>query len=283
MQKTDIEQAFLKAGLKARVPAIDTLTRNSVRLLTRPAAEDALRAGDSKIGGLPDLPAGVSWPELNGQPQSFIAQIRLADARKFDSEGLLPAQGMLWFFYDASQQTFGEQPEDRNGWRVLFNPDPSISLQRTGAPASLPAESLFQPCALTLSSELTLALQPELELPGLDWSDEEQQRYEQVLEELRDPADRALPHHRLLGYPDTIQDDMREQCQLVSNGITDSDDPRAASLQAGAQDWLLLLQIDTDANAKMRWANNGMIYYWIRRADLRDRHFDAGWLVLQSE
>lgn len=283
MQKTEIEQEFNKNGLATRVAAIDRLTRNSVRLLTTRVDESALAPGASKIGGRPDLPAGVKWPELNGQPQSFLAQIHLADLQKLDSDDLLPHQGTLWFFYDARQQTFGEQPEDRAGWRILFDEDSTTSLQRVSAPTGLPAASLFQPCALTLKSELTLALQPELELPDFDWSDAEQQAYEQVLEALQTPEQKAIPHHRLLGYPDTIQDDMRIQCQLVSNGITDNDDPRASTLQAGASDWLLLLQIDSDASAKMRWANNGMVYYWIRKADLQARRFDRSWLVLQSE
>lgn len=283
MQRTAIEQAFLKAGLKTRIPALDQLTRNSIRLSTQPVDENTLAPGISKIGGHPDLPKGVKWPALKGQPQSFLAQIRLADLQQFDRDRLLPTQGMLWFFYDASQQTFGEQPEEREGWRILFNDEPDISLQRLSTPAGLPSASLFPACALTFTSELTLTLQPELELPNLAWSDEEQQAYEQVLEELHPPEERAQPHHRLLGYPDTIQDDMRIQCQLVSNGVTDDEDPRAVSLQQGASDWQLLLQIDSDASAKMRWANNGMVYYWIKRADLQSRRFDGSWLVLQSE
>ena len=283
MEKTDIEQAFIDAGLRSRVQAIDALTRNSIRLLPRPADESTLRPGDSRIGGTPDLPPGACWPEFNGQPQSFLAQVRLADVRSFDKDHLLPAQGMLWFFYDAGQQTFGEQPRDRAGWSVLFSDHPSAMLRRVVAPANLPVGSFFQSCALTFRNELTLALEPALELPDAHWSDQEQQAYERALDALQGSADRAQPRHRLLGYPDTIQDDMREQCQLVSQGVTASDDPRASALWAGAKDWRLLLQIDSDAAAKMRWANNGMVYYWIRQADLQARRFDAGWLVLQSE
>jgi uncharacterized protein YwqG len=33
----------------------------------------------------------------------------------------------------------------------------------------------------------------------------------------------------------------------------------------------------------MRWTNNGMVYYWIKQADLQARHFDQSWLVLQSK
>jgi uncharacterized protein YwqG len=41
--------------------------------------------------------------------------------------------------------------------------------------------------------------------------------------------------------------------------------------------------VDTDDDIGMRWGNAGMLYYWIKEADLRTHHFDASWLVLQSE
>ena len=37
---------------------------------------------------------------MKGTPMEFIAQIQLADARPLDSAGVLPAQGLLSFFYD---------------------------------------------------------------------------------------------------------------------------------------------------------------------------------------
>lgn len=283
MQRVEIEAAFISTGLARRIPEIDHLVRNSVRLLTRPVDEATLRPGVSKIGGHPDLPVGTVWPTFKGRPQSFLAQIRLVDVSIYDTSGLLPRQSMLWFFYDANQETFGEKPQDRNGWRVLFSARQPASLQRQTAPTKLPPASLFHSCALTFRNELTLALQPELEIPTFDWSDEEQQAYEHVLETLRKPTELALPRHHLLGYPDTIQDDMRLQCQLVSHGVTTIDDPRVARLQTGASDWLLLLQIDSDAGARMHWSNSGTLYYWIKRADLLARRFEQSWLVLQAE
>jgi uncharacterized protein YwqG len=283
MLRAEIERAFRTARLEARVPEIDRLTQASIRLLTRPVDESTLQVGSSKLGGHPDLPPGMDWPELHGQPQSFLAQIRLTDILTMQSSEPLPLWGTLWFFYDASQQTFGDQAQDRSGWSVIFNNDLSVRLQRASTPKRLPSETLFQPCALTFRDELTLPLQPDLELPDAHWSDEEQEAYEHVLELLRNPADLALPRHRLLGHPDTIQDDMRLQCQLAPQNITDVDDPRVAALEAGALDWRLLLQIDTDAGAHMRWANNGMLYYWLKQADLQAWRFDQSWLVLQSE
>src|SRR5262245_26635356 len=38
-----------------------------------------LRPGASRFGGVPDLPPGTEWPDRDGVPMEFIAQIRLAD------------------------------------------------------------------------------------------------------------------------------------------------------------------------------------------------------------
>lgn len=283
MNKAEVQAAFAAAGLSRVIKDIDLLAKTSIRLSATPVAESTLDVGVSKIGGVPDLPPGINWPEWKGLPQSFIAQIRLADVRPYDIEKVLPQSGMLWFFYDAQQETYGEDPADRGGWRVFFTEDESTKLQRTPAPATLPASSQFHATSVSFSTEITLSQYPKLEIPNFDWTDDEQTKYENLLSTFPDAADRAKPHHRLLGNPDTIQDDMRSQCQLVSNGITDVNDPRAAEVSKGAMDWRLLLQIDTDEPIGMRWASSGMIYYWIKQADLQAHRFDTTWLIAQSE
>ena len=76
------------------------------------------------------------------------------------------------------------------------------------------------------------------------------------------------------------------QCQLVSHGLymgdsTGYNDPRRPALEAGADDWQLLLQIDSDDHMGTVWGDCGRVYYWIRQQDLRDRDFGKAWLVLQ--
>jgi uncharacterized protein YwqG len=281
MDKTGTQSAFIAAGLSRLVKDIDLVAKPSLRLSITPTDEATLEIGASKLGGLPDLPPGVLWPQRKNLPQSFIAQIRLADTRSYDIG--LPQSGMLWFFYDAQQETFGEDPDDRGGWCVLFVGSDTLKLQRTPAPAQLPAGSRFKACKVSFTSEITLSQHPELEIPNFDWSDKEQQQYETLLSTFPSKADHAMMHHRMLGNPDTIQDDMRIQCQLTSHGVTDANDPRAKTLEQGAQDWQLLLQVDSDAQAGMRWADAGMLYYWITQADLQAQHFDNTWLVLQSD
>lgn len=283
MDKADFQAALVAAGLSRLVKDTDRLARPSIRITAAEVDESLLYVGASKLGGVPDLPTGAAWPEWKGLPQSFIAQIRLDDVRQYDTEKVLPQSGMLWFFYDAQQQTFGEDPADRGGWQVLYTDGDLNALHRVSAPTALPATSQYHACLLSFASELTLSQQPRLEIPELDWSDDDQKKYESVLSSFSSQADRATPHHRMLGNPDTIQDDMRLQCQIISHGVTDIDDPRAAALSKGVLDWLLLLQIDTDDDIGMRWGNTGMLYFWIKSADLQTQHFDASWLVLQSE
>ncbi len=283
MDRASVQAAFNAAGLSRCVKDIDYLARTSIRLQATPGDETSIPVGASKLGGVPDLPAGVNWPEWQGLPQSFIAQIRLADAQPYDTNHQLPPQGMFWFFYDAQQQTYGADPTDKGGWRVLFTNTDKPSLQRTPAPTSLPATSQFHACTLTFANEITLSQQPQMEIPHFDWTTDEQQKYENLLSTFPTPADHAAIHHRLLGNPDTLQDDMRIQCQLTSNGVTDINDPRASALEKGVKYWQLLLQIDSDEHAGMNWENSGMLYYWIREADLKAQQFDATWLVLQSE
>jgi uncharacterized protein YwqG len=87
----------------------------------------------------------------------------------------------------------------------------------------------------------------------------------------------------MLGYPDQLQDDMQLQCALASNGIRSLDDPRAPEAISEKADWLLLLQVDSDENAGIRWGSFGMIDYWIKVKDMQARDFNRTWLVLQSE
>ena len=281
MDQAKVSEALSAAGLGQRAGDLASLARPSIHLTAKKVDPYSLPVGASRLGGQPDLP-GVAWPDKNGVPLAFIAQIRLEDVAQLDTEHLLPPAGLLSFFYDSGQQTYGDNPADRDGWRVFFFP-PDARLSDSIVPSDLPQNARFSACALSFASELTVPQQPPLERPGMPWSPTDEKSYESFLSNYQSSTDRAAPRHRLLGYPDTIQDDMRAQCQLMSHGVVDASDPKAAALQAGANEWLLLLQVDSDDQAGMRWGSAGMLYYWIERDALRNRGFDNVWLALQSD
>jgi uncharacterized protein YwqG len=279
-----LRAAASRAGLASVSQDLAALAQPSIRLLSTPAAGAELAVGASRLGGQPDLPAGVAWPLLRGAPMAFIAQIALAALGPYDVQRALPPAGMLWFFYDAQQQTFGADPADRGGWHVLYrDADGATPLRPAPFPPALPAAARYTPCTLSARTELTLPQRPATELTPFTWTPEQQSRYEALLATRETPAERAVPHNRLLGHPDALGDDMRLECQLAANGVSSLDDPRVAALSPGAHAWRLLLQVDSDEHAGMRWGNNGLLYFWIERDALAARRFENVWLVLQSE
>src|SRR5690348_6088360 len=160
MDKAGVRVAFVAAGLSRLSKDIDFLAKDSIRLFAKPAGEYDISIGASRIGGVPDVPPDFKWPERNDVPQSFIAQLYLDEVHPYDTHGALPSRGMLWFFYDAKQETYGADPADRGGWRVMFREDYS-ELQRVAAPVKLPAESQFKACTVSFASEVTLSQSPK--------------------------------------------------------------------------------------------------------------------------
>jgi len=282
MASAQIQKALVSAGLSRVASELAALAQPSIRLTTTPTDEAKLAVGASKFGGLPDMPIGTAWPILNGVAMSFVGQIRLEDARPYDVTHQLPPAGMFAFFYDAQQQTYGDDPKDRSGWQVYHFVD-ATQLQRTSAPVDLPDNARFKPCVLAFFSEPTMPLEPHLERADLTLSEDEQRAYETFLASFPTAQGSRGIRNRMLGYADTIQDDMRTQAQLLSHGLTDGSDPRAKTLLPGAMDWTLLLQVDSDPNVGMRWASEGRLYFWIERAAFAAAKFDHVWAVLQSD
>jgi uncharacterized protein YwqG len=272
--------ALNSAGLGRYADALVRAARPSVRLDAAPRLDTAL-PGVSRLGGHPDLPAEVEWPTTrNAVPLSFIAQVNLADVSAYDVEQALPAGGLLSFFYDAaSQSAWGFDPADQGSWAVHYS-HPGRTVEPRAFPAGLPREGRFSAVGLTPRAELTFVgwESPLVEQLGMT-------RDERLaLAGLERSEDGTT--HRLLGHADPIQGDMQLECQLVSNGLYCGDargyhDPRAGALRAGAADWRLLLQVDTEDAIGMMWGDVGRIYYWMRSQDLVARRWQLSWLILQ--
>ena len=107
-----------------------------IKIKTKPS-EDVLY-GESKWWGFPDLPDELDWPTVKADddgeefddPLTFICQIKCSDIAPLDPEGLLPHEGMLYFFaaldyflgdLDAfTAPGMGEWPSDC--FKVLYSP-----------------------------------------------------------------------------------------------------------------------------------------------------------------
>ena len=131
-----------------------------IAIKTKPAEGDLF--GRSKWWGFPDLPEELDWPTVPvnddgdeyDDPLTFICQIRCEELATFDPEGLLPHEGMLWFFgaldyflgnLDAVCPGLGEW--EAPYFRVLYAPvcdklHEHTLLYEDGTPAVLPAEEI---------------------------------------------------------------------------------------------------------------------------------------------
>jgi len=97
------------------------------------------------------------------------------------------------------------------------------------------------------------------------------------------------PQHHLFGEPQLLDGDLWGTCQLASHGIYCGDSsgyghPGAVELlEKAADEWLLLLQLDSDAQGPdFCWEDDGRVYFSIRTSDLQMGIFDQAWLVLQT-
>ncbi|WP_298717095.1 DUF1963 domain-containing protein [Chitinophaga sp.] len=68
---------------------------------SRAGEESDLPPGASKIKGLPHLPPGFGWPA----GALFLAQFNLEDLAPQDIQQLLPATGMMYFFFNPNTAT----------------------------------------------------------------------------------------------------------------------------------------------------------------------------------
>lgn len=233
----------------------------------------------SYLGGDPGLPSGIAWPQREGTMLSFLARLSLTELQAMEPTAWLPQSGALLFFYDDDKQPWGFDPADRGGWVVLHVPDIAAT-----ATLSVPQPSAllpYSPVALRRIQVLPSGERPEVQ--ALNLSENEFDKYF----ELADRRFGGLPKHQLLGLPSPVQGDSMElECQLASNGVNCGapegyETARAKELEAGAQNWRLLFQMDSDDDLGVMWGDAGMLYFWIEEAAARRGDFSNVWLVLQ--
>lgn len=284
MRKEEILALLRLKGLERFAPVLERLMLPAIRIAAHEVSPEDLAIGVSKMGGLPDLPEEIAWPEWQGIPLAFLAQFHLPDLLAYDLERVLPPSGWLYFFYEAESQPGGLDLSHQGSWRVLYYHGPLAHLRRRGAPDALPLRSHFLPLALEYSLAMTLPANDATAIIELGLGQDEAMRYLGAWLDINTLA------HQLLGHPAQIQGEMQPFCELMAQGyswqVLSPEHPLHASLEGAAREWRLLFQVNTLlTNAygyKTGGWGDGLLYYWIRQADLRKHEFDRVWLHLQS-
>lgn len=280
-----------KYALTAHAGAIRSLARPCVRVTRERVEQAELKPTDSRLGGEPHLPRHWPWPWWDTHPLAHLATIRLSEASRHDATGLLPREGMLYFWYDLFDQPLGFDPKHAGQFRVDYWPDESAELVLRELPIERVGGTVDQenfqhtprrPCKLGFERGLTI--------PNWEWIEEHvpgcggMTDWEQHIE-LQAEVCGEEPGHQLLGHADAIQRPMEEECQLVTHRITcehDGKSHRVRRVLEGVGDWQLLMQIDSDEEGPgWQWGFDGKLYYWVRKQDLAVRDFSRIWGILQ--
>ncbi len=276
----------------------------------------------SHFGGSPTVPRGMEWPHWDKHdyltedikrfesrfqeaPQStwlrdvalrkrrelsnpivpllFLGQLFLSEIHYSAPLPDWPAEGSLAFFFEPS--TPGYDPLSRGHCQVFyFSKD--ADLVPLPHPEGLSSKARFPHRRLSFRPEWTLPTR--IDLGGDHLSVWRNEAYASLCKTLMSTANEREPVHRCGGNPQQIQQDMRLECQLVSNGLycgdqTGYQDPRRPTLEKGAEDWRLLIQIDSDEKRLgWMWDDVGRIYIWARWQDIKAKDFERSWGILQS-
>jgi uncharacterized protein YwqG len=284
-----IRELIEEYGLSDRADEIMAEVRPSIHLTLRYDVDETdIPIGASKLGGLPDVPEGFEFPTWHGQYLSFVAQIRLSDAKPFDLENLLPETGMLYFFFEVSQYLLVHQADhDPNApYKIVYVADENTPLTRRQHPTSryyydrkLTLETwVYKACPIVFEQEWTPCSPEHVNSKQRTLPTPSSAEFEQYLdydgwwEAVQDEL--VTPMHRLLGIETEIQgwyEMMREARDAWNYGA--------------AEDWMLLLQLDSDEKPENHekpgflWGDVGLIYFCIHKDDLHARHFDRVWLT----
>jgi len=255
----------------------------TIWLATAPTSLDRIGVGESRLAGVPDLPRDFTWPRYRGEPLPLLAQLRLSDVAVHDAAKLLPRSGWLTVFCEVDEQDWTADPGQRDGCRVRYFDAKPEQLARTPEP----------PRTTKRSSELApqrVRFVPGFSLPDAGdevnrWpfepaGDSGYEEFDDLAADLSNQPQPATGLHHLLGHPQHVQGEMRFACQQQYAAATKIRQSEAERDRA-ARDWVLLLQIDSDEQAGWMWGDVGVVYFWIRAADLKARAFDQVCVVMQ--
>lgn len=264
MKKEDFISALTASNLEKYLPRFEALMQDSIRYhLTQIQDYADVAIGSSRMGGFPDFPPTLIWPaDNNGTPLAFIAQLNLKEIHPFDQDQLLPDKGVLYFFFDGDQGMGGYAANEKHLFRIIYFDGNDDALEPVkDYPENFPEPGQFWPCSFTYTREMFL---PDR------WSKEYAFMTPEEKELFFSKVYPGAYINKTLGIPDILQgNDMPYLCQKVY--------PESAE-----EDWVLLLQVDSNEQACMNWSDAGRIYYWIRKQDLEKRNFDNCWCVMQD-
>jgi uncharacterized protein YwqG len=280
---------------------LQPLLRDTISLVRIKKSDDNIPLGASKFGGSPDLPSAMNYPYYNADvPYTFIKQINCREMASFDQSSLLPKTGMLYFFH-AFEDGVILLPHDLKGDLSGFQKSVHVfhfdgdenQLVRTPVPKSDHIEKIGS-AEVRFVSSLTIRKPFENEdyYKSFGFAVDDDEMVDEACTDLQsvlprlvyEGVDAALdgsldecydrPFHQLLGEPEYFQGPPHEELSYEVREIFS--EPGIAR-----ETWILFDQLWDDDGINLKWAADGVMYYYIRLSDLQNKRFDRLYPIMQ--
>ncbi len=251
--------------------ALQTVARKAVALATT-EADDYQDRGNTRFGGLPDLPPGVDYPTLTTQDgetrgMQFIAQLDCAQLAPWQS--FLPRTGVLYFFI-SDQEAFTPR---------VFHYDGASDALQSAASLSIDDDFVYDDHGVYQPYRAEAG--PHVSVPhfygdhayyqgaatDLEALEEEYELTEALTRDLSE-ASAVKPIHTINGFVFKQHDTPELEAASV--------------LRGRAEDFMVLLRVSSDSNTGFNFWDAGEIYFVIHKSDLAKGDFSNVHCGLES-
>lgn len=166
----------------------------------------------------------------------------------------MPKTGRIYAFYDTERHGFSDVVT------ILHSREETSGVTTEG-------EAAYR--------ERHVSFEADSSQPSIDWMGVDDHRLGAWLEDLLAPEPEGQAH-RLGGYPDEIQQERFPLvCEHMARGLPEPayDEEIPQDIERAAEDWRLLLQVDSDPELKMNFGDTGRLYVFVRRPEARRGEF----------
>lgn len=242
-----------------------------------PNAPNALNSSASKFGGLPALPKSIPWPrnKRDNFPYTFLLQVNLQEIKL---ETALPSKGVLYFFlnldaWDEGVVIYYEGSENLSPSKLpdeFLKSNKKVYWWKRLLGTQHHSYQIFEPFDLTFQIDYHLPIRGSIQIdlllkeknfPNDLFIDTDDAYVENFIAE-------QTPEHHLLGYYWAWQEPSYEVAGVDSIEIKTN-----LEILKEANEWILLLQIDSDPKLNTMWADGGKVLFFIKKKHLACKDF----------
>jgi uncharacterized protein (TIGR02996 family) len=216
---------------------------------------ETVPAGQSKMGGLPDLDPELPWPQVDDDSDAtemaFLAQWNLEELAVSPCAARLPKKGLLSFFIDLIP--FVEDSGDGK-FEIVYTKNAAVAEEQE--PSDLWEDNELAACRVEFREWLCI---PDNTSPALNPLLSDALRREYTMPYFDYP--RAKGSHQILGHAGPIQNDPSPK---------------------GKQAWSLLTQFGPDEDLRLEACDGGTWYFMTPDADLMKGKFGGTQMEFQT-